>query len=115
MEPTKVCWGCIGIMEKKMEAAIIMVYPPTYRALVIPWAFLRLPGPSPIRGPTRLPQGPVAGAWRKEAQDERILCRFKITLRIQAPNNHILTHSLYCNYYCPNPTYLIIGYMDPGI
>ena len=33
--------------------------------------------------------------------------------RVQVPNNHILTQNLYYNYYCPNPKYLIIGYMDP--
>ena len=35
------------------------------------------------------------------------------TLRVQVPNNHILTQNLYYNYYYPNPKYLIIGYMDP--
>ena len=34
------------------------------------------------------------------------------TLRVQVPNNHILTQNLYYNYYYPNPKYLIIGYMD---
>ena len=37
----------------------------------------------------------------------------KQTLRVQVPNNHILTLNLYYNYYYPNPKYLIIGYMDP--
>ena len=37
----------------------------------------------------------------------------KISLRVQVPNNHILTPNLYYNYYYPNPKYLIIGYMDP--
>ena len=35
------------------------------------------------------------------------------TLRVQVPNNHILTQNLYYNYYYPKPKYLIIGYMDP--
>ena len=35
------------------------------------------------------------------------------TLRVQVPNNHILTQNLYYNYYYPNPKCLIIGYMDP--
>ena len=34
-------------------------------------------------------------------------------LRVQVPNNHILTQNLYYNYYYPKPKYLIIGYMDP--
>ena len=34
-------------------------------------------------------------------------------LRVQVPNNHILTQNLYYNYYYPNPKYPIIGYMDP--
>ena len=37
----------------------------------------------------------------------------KLPLRVQVPNNHILTQNLYYNYYYPNPKYLIIGYMDP--
>ena len=36
-----------------------------------------------------------------------------ITLRVQGPNNHILTPNLYYSYYYPKPKYLIIGYMDP--
>ena len=35
------------------------------------------------------------------------------SLRVQVPNNHILTPNLYYNYYYPNPKYVIIGYMDP--
>ena len=35
------------------------------------------------------------------------------TLRVQVPNNHILTETLSDKYYYPNPKYLIIGYMDP--
>ena len=35
------------------------------------------------------------------------------TLRVQVPNSHILTQILCYNYYCPNPKYLIIGYLDP--
>ena len=34
------------------------------------------------------------------------------TLRLQVPNNHILTPNQYYNFYYPKPTYLIIGYMD---
>ena len=34
------------------------------------------------------------------------------TLRVQVPNNHILTHNLHYNYYCSKPKYLIIGYFD---
>ena len=36
-----------------------------------------------------------------------------ITLRVQVPNNHILTQNLYYNYNYPKPKFLIIGYMDP--
>ena len=36
-----------------------------------------------------------------------------ITLRVQVPNNHILTQNLYYNHYYPKPKYLIIGYLDP--
>ena len=41
------------------------------------------------------------------------LCTHIYTLRVQVPNNHILTKNLYYNYYYPNPKYVIIGYMDP--
>ena len=41
------------------------------------------------------------------------LKRKQNTLRVQVPNNHILTQNLYYNYYYPNPKYLILGYMDP--
>ena len=34
-------------------------------------------------------------------------------LRVQVPNNHILTQNQYYNYYYPKRKYLIIGYMDP--
>ena len=34
-------------------------------------------------------------------------------LRIQVPNNHILTQTQHYNDYYPNLKYLIIGYMDP--
>ena len=37
----------------------------------------------------------------------------KQTLRVQVPNNHILTQNLYYNDYYPKPQYLIIGYLDP--
>ena len=36
-----------------------------------------------------------------------------LSLRVQVPNNHILTQNLYYNYYYPKPKYPIIGYMDP--
>ena len=36
-----------------------------------------------------------------------------LTLRVQVPNNHILTQNLYYNYYYPKPKYPNIGYMDP--
>ena len=36
-----------------------------------------------------------------------------VSLRVQVPNNHILTQNLYYNYYYPKPKYLIIGYLDP--
>ena len=35
------------------------------------------------------------------------------TLRVQAPNNHILTQNVYYNYYYAKPKYLNIGYMGP--
>ena len=37
----------------------------------------------------------------------------ELTLRVQVPNNHILTQTLYYNYYYPKPKYLTIGYLDP--
>ena len=36
-----------------------------------------------------------------------------VTLRVQVPNNHILTPNLYYNHYYPKPKYLTIVYMDP--
>ena len=36
-----------------------------------------------------------------------------LSLRVQVPNNYILTQNLYQNDYYPNPKYVIIGYMDP--
>ena len=42
-----------------------------------------------------------------------LVLSFFRTLRVQVPNNHILTQNLYYNYYYSNPKYLIIGYMDP--
>ena len=36
-----------------------------------------------------------------------------IPLKVQVPNNRILTQNLHYNYYYPNPKYLIIGHMDP--
>ena len=36
-----------------------------------------------------------------------------LCLRVQVPNNHILTQNQYYNYYYPKPKYLIIGYMHP--
>ena len=35
------------------------------------------------------------------------------SLRVQVPNNQILTQDLYYNSYYPNPKYLILAYMDP--
>ena len=35
------------------------------------------------------------------------------SLRVQVPNNHILTENLYYTYYYPNSKYLVIGHMDP--
>ena len=44
----------------------------------------------------------------------QILRKYRIiALRVQVPNNHILTQNPYYNYYYPKPKYLIIGYMDP--
>ena len=34
------------------------------------------------------------------------------SLRVQVPNNHILTQNLYYNYYYPKPKCLFIGYLD---
>ena len=34
-------------------------------------------------------------------------------LRVQVPNNHILTQNLCHNHYYPKTKYLIIGYLDP--
>ena len=39
--------------------------------------------------------------------------KMSVTLRVQVPNNQILTQNLYYNYYYPKPKYLIIEYMDP--
>ena len=39
--------------------------------------------------------------------------KMSVTLRVQVPNNQILTQNLYYNYYYPKPKYLIVGYMDP--
>ena len=36
-----------------------------------------------------------------------------LPLRVQVPNNRILTQNLYYNYYYPKPKYLIVGYLDP--
>ena len=40
-------------------------------------------------------------------------CTPRLSLRVQVPNNHILTQNLYYNHYYPKPKYLIIGYLDP--
>ena len=40
-------------------------------------------------------------------------CLNSQSLRVQAPNNHILAQNLYYNYYYLKPKYLNIGYMDP--
>ena len=34
-------------------------------------------------------------------------------LRVQVPNNYVLTQNLYHNYYYPQPQYQIVGYLDP--
>ena len=39
--------------------------------------------------------------------------KMNVTLRVQVPNNHILTQNLYYNYNYSKPKYLIIGYLDP--
>ena len=36
---------------------------------------------------------------------------FESTVRVQVPNNHILTQNLYHIYYYPKPKYLIIGFL----
>ena len=36
------------------------------------------------------------------------------TLRVQVPNNHILTQSQYYNYFSPKPKYLIFRYINHG-
>ena len=36
-----------------------------------------------------------------------------LSLRVQVPDNYILTQNLYYHYYSPKPKYLIIGYLDP--
>ena len=36
-----------------------------------------------------------------------------LSLRVHVPENHILTPSLYYNYYYLKPKYLLVGYMDP--
>ena len=38
-----------------------------------------------------------------------------LTLRVQVPNNHILTQNLYYNYYYPNPKYQNIGYLGGNL
>ena len=38
---------------------------------------------------------------------------YTVPLRVQVPNNHILTQNLYYNYYYPKPKYLSIEYLDP--
>ena len=39
----------------------------------------------------------------------------RLTLRVQVPNNHVLTQNLYYNYYYPKPKYPSIWYMDPRV
>ena len=36
-----------------------------------------------------------------------------VSLRVQVPNNHLLTQNLYYNHYYPKTKYLIVGYLDP--
>ena len=59
--------------------------------------------------------GPRSAAMEQGTQKQCMICASAAqeTLRVQVPNNHILTQNLYYNSYCPNPKYLIIGYMDP--
>ena len=59
-----------------------------------------------IPSPNRLPRCKLDG----EDYDPQFSIQ---TLRVQVPNNQILTHNLYYNSYYPNPKYRIIGYMDP--
>ena len=49
----------------------------------------------------------------RQEQPECVLRTGRVLLRVQVPNNHILTQTLYYSYHYPNPKYLIIGYMDP--
>ena len=44
---------------------------------------------------------------------ETIVFRTAIGLRVQVPNNRVLTQNLYYNYHSPKPKYPIIEYLDP--
>ena len=66
------------------------------------------------------PQNSESSSWKKDGSEMHVCLAVayrsrdtSIPLRVQVPNNHILTQNLYYNYYYPNPKYLIIGYMDP--
>ena len=65
------------------------------------------------------------GTLLQRLEDDEVCdmnCRFEsfvsksmevYTLRVQVPNNHILTQNLYYNHYYPKPKYQIIGYLNP--
>ena len=58
------------------------------------------------------------GAWEHACDGEAIVPNIHydvilVLLRVQVPNNYILTQNLYYNYYYSKPKYLIIGYLDP--
>ena len=55
----------------------------------------------------------VVASERGSLRHAKLLTVHGISLRVQVPNNHILTQNLYYNYYYPKPKYLIIGYLDP--
>ena len=59
-------------------------------------------------GPFGLSPKPEAVNRNWSVLEPRILA-----LRVQVPNNYILTPNLYYNQYYLNPKYPVIGYMDP--
>ena len=70
--------------------------------------------------PETVNPGPMTSRLRPEGDIEHMeilrLLQARLLfgpLRVQVPNNQILTQNLYYNYYYPRPKYLIIGYMDP--
>ena len=65
-----------------------------------------------FRKPIIVPRRPPSSAMSQTRL--QICCKVAlVTLRVQVPNNHILTHNLYYNCYYQNPKYPMIGYMDP--